>query len=51
MAAEELKVIIENLQKQGKMAFLEKTTPEKIEAFEKENAVTLPTCRCAVLWR
>lgn len=42
MAAEDLKAIIENLQKQGKMAFLEKTTPEKIEAFEKKNVVTLP---------
>ena len=41
-ASEDLKTIIENLQKKGKMAFLEKTTPEKIEAFEKENAVTLP---------
>ena len=43
MIQDELKTIIDQLQEQGKMSFLEKTTEEKITSFEKENSVTLPS--------
>lgn len=43
MLSEELKLIIGALETQGKMAFLEATTEEKIADFEKENDVTLPS--------
>lgn len=43
MIQDELKTIIDKLQEQGKMSFLEKTTEEKITSFEKENSVTLPS--------
>ena len=39
MIQDELKTIIDQLQEQGKMSFLEKTTEEKITSFEKENSV------------
>lgn len=42
MISEELKSVIDKLLSQGKMAFLEATTEEKIAAFEKENAVNFP---------
>ena len=43
MLSEELKLIIGALETQGKMAFLEATTEEKIADFEKEKGVTLPS--------
>lgn len=43
MISEELKKIIDNLQKHGKMAFPAATTEEEITSFEKENTVTLPS--------
>ena len=43
MLSEELKLIIGALEIQGKMAFLEATTEEKIADFEKEKGVTLPS--------
>lgn len=43
MLSEELKLIIGALETQGKMAFLEATTEEKIADFEKEKCVTLPS--------
>ena len=43
MLSEELKLIIGALETQGKMAFLEATTEEKIADFEKEKSVTLPS--------
>lgn len=39
MISEELKAIVDKLNKQGKMRFLEETTEEKIEEFEKEHSV------------
>ncbi len=42
MLSEELKVIVDKFNEQGKMNFLDETTEEKILAFEKENDVTLP---------
>lgn len=43
MLSEELKLIIGALEAQGKMAFLEATTEEKIADFEEEKGVTLPS--------
>ena len=43
MVSEELKLIIDELNEQGKMVFLEATTKDKIAAFEKNQAVTLPS--------
>lgn len=42
MISEELQEIIEQLNNQGKMDFLESTTKEQIAEFEKENKVKLP---------
>ena len=42
MVSEELRIIIENLSKQGKMSFLEATSEDITVAFEKENGITLP---------
>lgn len=43
MISEELKLIIDELNSQGKMVFLEATTEEKILAFEKKKAVSFPS--------
>lgn len=43
MVSEELKQIIDELNIQGKMIFLEATTKEKITTFEREKNVTLPS--------
>lgn len=43
MVSEELKQIIDELKSHGKMAFLEATTEDKIDAFENEQAVALPS--------
>ncbi|MDD4691869.1 SMI1/KNR4 family protein [Eubacterium aggregans] len=43
MISEELKVIVDKFNEQGKMNFLDETTEDKILAFEKENDVTLPS--------
>ena len=43
MVSEELKLIIDELNIQGKMIFLESTTKEKITTFEREKNVTLPS--------
>lgn len=42
MISEELKLIVDKFNKQGKMNFLEETTEEKISEFEKEHSVKLP---------
>lgn len=42
MISEELKVIVDKFNEQGKMSFLEETTEEKISEFEKEHSVQLP---------
>lgn len=42
MISEELKLIVDKFNKQGKMNFLEETTEEKISVFEKEQSVKLP---------
>jgi hypothetical protein len=42
MSPEELKSLVDKLEEQGKMFFLEGVTEEKIAAFEKEKAVELP---------
>lgn len=42
MISEELKRIIDLLNQQGKMAFLEGATEEQISQFEKENEIELP---------
>lgn len=42
MISEELKTIIDLLNQQGKMTFLEGATEEQISQFEKENEVKLP---------
>ena len=42
MISEELKAIVDKLKEQGKMNFLDKTTEEKILAFEKEKEIILP---------
>lgn len=43
MISEELKMIVDKFNEQGKMNFLEETTKEKISEFEKEHNVKLPT--------
>lgn len=43
MISEELKGIVDKFKEQGKMNFLDETTKEKIQAFEKEREVTLPS--------
>ena len=43
MISEELKLIVDKFNEQGKMSFLEETTKEKISEFEKERSVKLPT--------
>lgn len=42
MISEELKAIIEKLNDQGKMSFLEAATEEQISRFEESNKVKLP---------
>ncbi len=42
MVSEELKKIIDKLNEQGKMVFLEGATEEQIAQFEKDNEFTLP---------
>ena len=42
MISDELKVIVDKFNEQGKMNFLEATTEEKITEFEKEHNVKLP---------
>lgn len=42
MISEELKLIMDKFNEQGKMSFLEETTEEKIEEFEKEYSIKLP---------
>ena len=42
MISDELKKIIDLLNQQGKMAFLEGATEEQISQFEKENEIKLP---------
>lgn len=43
MISEELKLIVDKFNEQGKMNFLEETTEEKISEFEKERSIKLPT--------
>lgn len=43
MESEEIKAIVELLNRQGKMVFFEGTTDDQIEEFEKENDVKLPS--------
>lgn len=43
MISEELKLILDKFNEQGKMFFLEGTSEEKISEFEKEHSVKLPT--------
>ena len=42
MISEELKLIVDKFNEQGKMNFLEETTEDKISEFEKEHSVKLP---------
>ena len=42
MISEELKLIVDKFNGQGKMNFLEETTEEKISEFEKEHSAKLP---------
>lgn len=42
MISNELQQIVDKFKEQGKMAFLEAATLEKIDIFEKENDITLP---------
>lgn len=42
MISEELKVIVDKFNEQGKMSFIEETTEEKIAEFEKEHSIKLP---------
>ena len=42
MISNELQQIVDKFKEQGKMAFLEATTLERIDIFEKENDITLP---------
>ena len=42
MISNELQHIVDKFNEQGKMAFLEAATQEKIDIFEKENDITLP---------
>lgn len=43
MISEEIKVIVDKFNEQGKMNFLDETTEDKMLEFEKENDVTLPS--------
>ena len=43
MISEELKLILDKFNEQGKMFFLEGNSEEKISEFEKEHSVKLPT--------
>lgn len=43
MISEELKLIVDKFNEQGKMNFLEETTEEKISEFEIERSIKLPT--------
>lgn len=43
MISEKLKAIVDKFQEQGKINFLDETTEEKIQTFEKEKGVTLPS--------
>ncbi len=42
MISNELQQIVDKFKEQGKMAFLEAATQERIDIFEKENDITLP---------
>lgn len=42
MISHELQQIVDKFKEQGKMAFLEAATQERIDIFEKENHITLP---------
>lgn len=42
MISDELKEIIDQIEEQGRMSFLEAATEEQIEKFEKENDIKLP---------
>ena len=42
MISNELQQIVDKFKEQGKVAFLEAATLEKIDIFEKENDITLP---------
>jgi len=42
MVSKELKSIIDKLNDQGKMVFLERTTEEQIAQFEKDHEIVLP---------
>ena len=42
MIPEELKLIVDKFNEQGKISFLEETTEEKITEFEKEHSIKLP---------
>lgn len=42
MISNELQQMVDKFKEQGKMAFLEAATQEKIDIFEKENDITLP---------
>ena len=42
MISNELQQIVDKFKEQGKMAFLEAATQERIDIFEKENHITLP---------
>lgn len=42
MISNDLKSVVEEIKKQGQMSFLNPTTAEKIDSFEKENQITLP---------
>lgn len=43
MISEELKLIVDKFNEQGKMNFLEETTEEKISEFEIERSIKLST--------
>ena len=43
MVSDELKIIIENLNKKGEMSFLEGATKEQIDSFEKKHDIELPS--------
>ena len=42
MISDELKAIVDKLNKQGKMIFLEGATEEQITQFEKDHEIELP---------
>lgn len=42
MISNELQQIVDKFKEQGKMAFLEAATQERIDIFENENGITLP---------